>query len=134
MSEVVYAGFTDKKGNKVVTRDGRALALGPSLKLWNHSPTGYEWGYGGSGPAQLALALLLDATGDKVLSVDLHQKFKAKIVSNFPRNGTWDLKRSQIMEWVKGEKQQGAQPAAVDALPPAAPIAEAVKKPKGSRE
>ena len=25
--------------------------------LWNHSPTGAGWGYGGSGPAQLALGI-----------------------------------------------------------------------------
>ena len=37
-----------------VTVDGRALD--PRFDLWNHSPTGFEWGYGGSGPAQLALA------------------------------------------------------------------------------
>ena len=29
-------------------------------KIWNHSATGFEWGYGGSGPSQLALALSLD--------------------------------------------------------------------------
>jgi len=28
--------------------------------LWNHSPDGFEWGYGGSGPAQLALAIYQD--------------------------------------------------------------------------
>jgi len=38
--------------------------LNPRLDLWNHSPTGFEWGYGGSGPAQLALALLADHFGD----------------------------------------------------------------------
>ena len=32
--------------------------------LWNHSPTGFEWGYCGSGPAQLALALLADHLGE----------------------------------------------------------------------
>src|SRR2546426_5830744 len=32
----------------------------PRLDLWNHSPTGFECGYGGSGPAQLALALLAE--------------------------------------------------------------------------
>ena len=30
-----------------------------------HSPTGFAWGYGGSGPAQLALALLVDALGER---------------------------------------------------------------------
>jgi len=33
--------------------------LNPRLDLWNHSPSGFERGYHGSGPAQLALA-----TGD----------------------------------------------------------------------
>ena len=41
-----------------VTVNGRPLD--PRFDLWNHSPTGFEWGYGGSGPAQLALALLAD--------------------------------------------------------------------------
>ena len=31
--------------------------LDSRLDMRNHSPTGFEWGYGGSGPAQLALAL-----------------------------------------------------------------------------
>ena len=39
-----------------VTVDGRPLD--PRLDLCSHSPSGFEWGYGGSGPAQLALALL----------------------------------------------------------------------------
>lgn len=29
-----------------------------SQKLRNHSPDGFNWGYGGSGPSQLALAIL----------------------------------------------------------------------------
>src|SRR5947209_8602479 len=39
------------------------------LDLFNHSPTGFSWGYGGSGPAQLALALLADALGDYEVAV-----------------------------------------------------------------
>lgn len=31
------------------------------LELMGHSPTGFEWGYRGSGPAQLALAIVADA-------------------------------------------------------------------------
>ena len=40
----------------------RALPL--RLDLQNHSPDGFEWGYGGSGPSQLALAILADCLGD----------------------------------------------------------------------
>ena len=50
--------------------------LDPRLDLWEHSPTGFEWGYGGSGPAQLALALLADHLGDDELAMALHQDFK----------------------------------------------------------
>ena len=32
-----------------------------SQELRNHSPDGFAWGYEGSGPAQFALALLLEA-------------------------------------------------------------------------
>jgi hypothetical protein len=37
------------------------LPVTPSLRHRNHSPDGFEWGYHGSGPAQLALAILLHA-------------------------------------------------------------------------
>ncbi|HXR05085.1 MAG TPA: DUF6166 domain-containing protein [Verrucomicrobiae bacterium] len=40
------------------------VPLNPRLDLYNHSPTGFEWGYGGSGPAQLALAILADHLGN----------------------------------------------------------------------
>lgn len=36
--------------------------------LVNHSPAGFEWGYCGSGPAQLAVALLADALGSPLES------------------------------------------------------------------
>ena len=34
-----------------------------------HSPSGFEWGYLGSGPAQLALAILCDYLGEPQLAV-----------------------------------------------------------------
>lgn len=52
-----YEG-TITKGAISVKVDGRALPL--RLGVRNHSPTGFSWGYNGSGPAQLALAILCD--------------------------------------------------------------------------
>ncbi len=57
------------------------LPLGPSLKLFSHSPDGFQWGYQGSGCAQLALAILLDMTGNPALSVALHQEFKRHLIA-----------------------------------------------------
>lgn len=55
----VYEGFRDEDGNVLVRVDGGEI-LDPRLDLMNHSPSGFEYGYGGSGPAQLALAILAD--------------------------------------------------------------------------
>lgn len=53
-----YAGIRNEDDACSVTVNGDPLA--PRRDLFNHSPTGFEWGYGGSGPAQLALALMCD--------------------------------------------------------------------------
>ena len=76
-----------------VTLDGHPL--NPRLDLWNHSPTGFEWGYGGSGPAQLALALLADALGDHKAAVECHQDYKRAIVAGLPYRG-WTLTEEEI--------------------------------------
>lgn len=47
----------------VIVTDTGTAALPPRRDLKNHSPDGFEWGYEGSGPAQLALALCVDALG-----------------------------------------------------------------------
>lgn len=52
-----------------------------------HSPDGYEWGYGGSGPSDLALNLLLLHTGDADYSLRRHQDLKRDLVSTLPREG-----------------------------------------------
>jgi hypothetical protein len=43
--------------------DGERVGLEPSLRYRRHSPTGFEFGYAGSGPAQSALAILLHVLG-----------------------------------------------------------------------
>jgi Family of unknown function (DUF6166) len=67
--------------------------------LWNHSPDGFEWGYLGSGPAQLALAMLAAVAGDDALAVRLHQQFKADVVVHFPREG-WLITVADVRAWI----------------------------------
>ena len=64
-----------------------------------HSPTGMEWGYGGSGPADLALSILCHYLGDRRLAENLHQQFKSDFVTGFPRGG-WRLSGEQIYRWL----------------------------------
>lgn len=63
--------------------DGEKLDPALSLRVFNHSPTGFAWGYGGSGPAQLALALLMQAGVDDDTAVRLHQRFKSEFVATW---------------------------------------------------
>ena len=81
------------------------------LDLFNHSPTGFSWGYGGSGPAQLALALLADALADDDRAVRLHQEFKFKVVACWPEGERWWITAEQIAAVVNLIEQENAQAA-----------------------
>ncbi len=68
---------------------GQRSDLPVRLDLRNHSPTGFEWGYGGSGPAQLALAMLADhfgPTGEK-RALTIYQEFKQHVIATLPYAG-----------------------------------------------
>lgn len=89
-----YQGFA----GHIVTKDGAMLLPELSLKIWNHSPTGFSWGYAGSGPAQLALAILLEETDQKTASA-LHQLFKFEVVAGLASE--WTLTSAQVQEWLE---------------------------------
>ncbi len=76
------------------------LPLEPSLKLYSHSPDGFQWGYQGSGCAQLALAILLDMTGNPALSVALHQEFKRHLIATASRRLV--ITEPDIRRWLQG--------------------------------
>lgn len=87
-----YTGYVNDRGCVVtVTENGKTRPLRMRLDLINHSPTGLNWGYEGSGPAQTALAILADALGDDERAVRLHQKFKRQVVAHWPMNASWSL-------------------------------------------
>lgn len=92
----IYKGERTEEGCKV-TVDGREL--NPRLDLWKHSPSGFEWGYGGSGPAQLALALASNALGrgkaNDELAVRVHQTVKATVVCRLHQDG-WTLTEKDV--------------------------------------
>lgn len=68
------------------------------LKIRNHSPSGFAWGYGGSGPAQLALALLVDALGDVELAETHYQDFKFELVAGW--GDSWSISAQEIRDFV----------------------------------
>ena len=52
------------------------LSLEKSFEIVQHSPTGFQWGYRDSGPAQLAAAILYEVTDDPELTRTYYKFFK----------------------------------------------------------
>jgi hypothetical protein len=61
-----------------------------SLDLVRHSPAGFDWGYTGSGPAQLACALLFDYFDDDTLAHQCYIQFHDAVVSQLVCTGPAD--------------------------------------------
>jgi len=103
----IYRGVREKSGAVVtVTHEGACSNLNPRFDLRNHSPTGFEWGYGGSGPAQLALAILADHFQDSGLAQRFYHDFKFKVIGRL-KNETWILSSGEIdeaLQEIKNEK------------------------------
>jgi len=96
---VVYHGHRDhSEGKTIVLRIDSATGPEPldwSLDVRNHSPTGLEWGYGGSGPAQLALALCCDVLQYDDYAQHVYHHFKWKVIAGLDRED-WTLTEEEI--------------------------------------
>lgn len=68
---------------------------------FRHSPDGFQWGYLGSGPAELARAILVCVVGrtdDRVRHPRCYQAFKAEVVGRI-RKDEFELDFKEIREW-----------------------------------
>lgn len=92
----------------VITASGER----PLKHIVVHSPTGLEWGYGGSGPADLALSILVDYFGERPhlkgqyyelgrnsRAWALHQNFKWHWIARLPHAGG-TITSDDIRAWV----------------------------------
>lgn len=77
--------LTGIESTRQVFLDGLEIFPERSQKLFNHSPDGFNWGYGGSGPAQLALAVLLELY-DEETALNNYQHFKWEYIAVLPQD------------------------------------------------
>lgn len=68
--------------------------LDPKLDVKTISQNGYEWGYAGPEPAQLAFAILCEHYGDPEKAAKDYSTFMEAIVSNF--NNEWEMSSDDI--------------------------------------
>lgn len=95
-----YTGHKIREYGWDVRKDSSPLTVHKSIKVWNHSPDGFSWGFGGSGPAQLALALLLDVGLSDEEAIELHQQFKREVVAKWDIEGDWTTTTEEIRQWI----------------------------------
>ncbi len=98
----IYVGHYKDGFDTVTVND---TPLDPRFDLMIHSPTGFSWGYGGSGPAQLALAILADCVGPDD-AIRFHQDFKWQVVCYWPLDQPWTINETDIQTWITKAKSE----------------------------
>lgn len=96
-------------GKPIVYVNDKELHPGPSLQIVNHSPDGFEWGYGGSGSAQLALAILLDYLKDPRRAMQFHQDFKWAFLA-LANPHSFEISEKQIEDFLGAMEAKMAKP------------------------
>jgi len=86
-THTVTVDYGDGQGPRLLERKGQ------------HSPTGFSWGYLGSGPATLACSILWDAFGVEPTRA-CYQAFKEEFVARWPQDRGWELSDLQLFQWM----------------------------------
>lgn len=100
---LAFAGVRTPRAVRVWVQTGASMyPLAPRNDVRNHSPDGFEWGFGGSGPAQLALAIcleLLDGPEAEARALRCYQDVKWRFIGRLEGN-TWTLSAADVREYI----------------------------------
>lgn len=109
----VYYGHaaTDERTAYVTVREkGHGAQVLPHHV--HHSPSGFNWGYGGAGPSELARCLLFDAFGAQPCPSDgecrcdnkwaeaAYPAYRDAVVANLEQTEDWKIDQTVIVDWV----------------------------------
>ena len=84
----------------------KELSPRKSQRVYNHSPDGFNWGYGGSGPSQLALAIMLRYL-PREKALKLYQDFKREVIAGLPVGHNFELPVESVLNWVAQQNHEG---------------------------
>ena len=91
---------------RTVYINGEELSPYFSLSIYNHSPDGFNWGYFGSGPAQLALAICLIYV-DKDTALACYQDFKREFIALLHGGRDFELDTDVVKAWFDAKAKGG---------------------------
>ena len=65
-----------------------------------HSPDGFAWGYWGSGPSQLALAIALRLCDNPEDAVSIYQELKKEFIGEAKREWNLEIPIWKVKDWI----------------------------------
>ena len=89
-------------GDVVCSRNSSGIKTNVPQRIICHSPDGFEWGYGGSGPADFALNILSVYIGEEEANM-YYQDFKWNFIALLHRDGGV-IEKKHIMDWIKEKR------------------------------
>lgn len=102
----IYYGVQTGVGGQVIwVIDVNTMTKTSLPHICLHSPDGFQWGYGGSGPADTALAILADVVGREQAEL-LHQSFKWAFIAK--ASDVLCIPEAAIKEWLRVEERKVA--------------------------
>lgn len=91
---------------KEIYIDGFRLGILRSKKVYDHSME-FAWGYMGSGPSQLALALLLEGGASNEQALTWHQEFKVAHIA-YLRQSNFEMLGEVILNWINSQTESSS--------------------------
>lgn len=93
-----------------VTVNGKPLDPARSRRLKNHSKD-FGWGYRGTGPMQLALAILLEVQGDEKQALRCYEAFHEERISRMVGR-RWTMETGKVRDWIREHAESGRRTSA----------------------
>lgn len=97
----------DGEADAFVIAPHKALhRLPPRNDVHDHSPDGFEWGYDGSGPTQLALALCIHALGgDVVRAQRVYMRYRSRVLAQI-MSADYTLTQPEVVAVIEAIEQE----------------------------
>lgn len=110
----VYLGILDEDRMPIgVTVNGTKLKPRRDLidypRAHASGSQGFAWGYDGSGPLQLAIAILADALADDERALAMHVEFKNRVIIHLSQTDPFTLTHEEIINEIQQLEQAHAR-------------------------
>lgn len=89
-----------------VTEGGQVSRLKMTNTARAHSPTGFAWGYEGSGPAALAHSLLADVTGVRDMATCFYREYMKEVIAKLDNAKNWTLSQQDVESWILNQMRK----------------------------